>query len=496
MKVLFAFLLISGLNGVVTQENHCQSIPLPPEISFDETSSPGSILFIGDQTNSTTQKWNLSDTNPQVSLEFKNQTYSVLLQQSRDLDVNPCSLAEYQFIQRVSCTGPDGSPKDGDLTFKVNPVNEYSPSAVNREPVHINEGDHLSQIFIRRMFDSFEDRDCPKENPVISISKAAGENDARDYFTVNNATGFLYQTKNFDYEETKFQCGLGQTGGILNITAKDGPHTVTTILTVNFVDVDDTPPVFVRYGCSITCYSCAVPDLSVTINYFDQGIVKTEPSSIKAVDPDSQTNITYSLDVYPEKYKDNIEFENGSFILNQSFANFSNFGESSDFSVVVVLQAMGDNGQKSDNFTLTVNVTVPPPTTPEQTTEPQTTQPTTTEEVTSQPTSSPTTISPSTPTTRTPSTARPTTTPAPTTPAPIEKANPDKSTDNKVLIIVLPIVAALILIILIVVIIKMRKSQPQQKYNLGEKNVNGDTGHDETSTEMDNHAFKDEKEGV
>lgn len=44
--------------------------------------------------------------------------------------------------------------------------------------------------------------------------------DARQYFTVNSSTGYLYQIKHFDYEDTNIQCGMGKGGGFLNITAE------------------------------------------------------------------------------------------------------------------------------------------------------------------------------------------------------------------------------------------------------------------------------------
>lgn len=37
---------------------------------------------------------------------------------------------------------------------------------------------------------------------------------------VNSSTGYLYQIKHFDYENTTIQCGLGKGGGFLNITAE------------------------------------------------------------------------------------------------------------------------------------------------------------------------------------------------------------------------------------------------------------------------------------
>ena len=42
--------------------------------------------------------------------------------------------------------------------------------------------------------------------------------------------------------------------------------------------------------------------------------------------------------VQPEKYQNNVVFENGTFILLQSFSNISGFGEDSDFRVTVILQ--------------------------------------------------------------------------------------------------------------------------------------------------------------
>lgn len=44
------------------------------------------------------------------------------------------------------------------------------------------------------------------------------------------------------------------------------------------------------------------------------------------------------LIVYPTKYKDIIRFEDGRFVLLQSFANFSEYREESDFSVIVTIQ--------------------------------------------------------------------------------------------------------------------------------------------------------------
>ncbi|XP_062608359.1 uncharacterized protein LOC134270186 [Saccostrea cucullata] len=182
------------------------------------------------------------------------------------------------------------------LRFFVKPVNEYPPIAVRNDTIRIQEGEGPTPIYIARMFDFFQDRDCPRDRPIFIISKTTEKADASEYFTVNTTSGFLYQIKNFDYEDTGIQCGLGKTGGILNVTAKYGSYTMSTILNVNFTDVDDTPPVFVRDDCSTTCYSCPVPAIFVTIDYFDQGIIKTEPSHLKAIDTDSpRSKITYNL---------------------------------------------------------------------------------------------------------------------------------------------------------------------------------------------------------
>lgn len=53
---------------------------------------------------------------------------------------------------------------------------------------------------------------------------------------------------------------------------QDGPHTTSKPLKVMFVDVDDTPPVFVRSECSLTCYSCPVSAINVNVEYAYQVI--------------------------------------------------------------------------------------------------------------------------------------------------------------------------------------------------------------------------------
>uniref|UniRef100_K1QT07 Cadherin domain-containing protein n=1 Tax=Magallana gigas TaxID=29159 RepID=K1QT07_MAGGI len=154
-----------------------------------------------------------------------------------------------------------------------------------------------------------------------------------------SSTGYLLQGKRFDYEDTAIQCGLGKGGGYLNITAEDGPYKISTSLSVMFVDVDDTPPVFVHSDCSSTCFACSVSAINANIQYADQGTVVTNPPRIKALDPDTDpTNILYSMEVYPEKYRDNIRFDNGIFVLLKSFGNFSGYAEKSDFTVTVTLQ--------------------------------------------------------------------------------------------------------------------------------------------------------------
>lgn len=50
------------------------------------------------------------------------------------------------------------------------------------------------------------------------------------------------------------------------------------------------------------------------------------------------TNSFLFLIVYPTKYKDIIRFENGRFVLLQSFANFSEYRKESDFTVIVTIQ--------------------------------------------------------------------------------------------------------------------------------------------------------------
>lgn len=55
---------------------------------------------------------------------------------------------------------------------------------------------------------------------LFSITVSLIQKDVSEYFTINSTTGYLYQTKQFDYEESTIQCGMGKEGGFLNITAE------------------------------------------------------------------------------------------------------------------------------------------------------------------------------------------------------------------------------------------------------------------------------------
>lgn len=154
--------------------------------------------------------------------------------------------------------------------------------------------------------------------PLFSIQK-----DASEYFTVNSTTGYLYQTKQFDYEESTIQCGIGKEGGFLNITAevnyiyisqlvfkslckcklhiyimlfnstlynifisllssiyclslyqfhfiKDGLHKTSKSLSVTFINIDDAPPVFVNSDCSNVCLKCPLSSLSAFVHITHQ----------------------------------------------------------------------------------------------------------------------------------------------------------------------------------------------------------------------------------
>lgn len=47
---------------------------------------------------------------------------------------------------------------------------------------------------------------------------------------------------------------------------------ISKILQVTFVDVDDTPPMFVNSGCTSTCYACPVTAINANTHYGDQVI--------------------------------------------------------------------------------------------------------------------------------------------------------------------------------------------------------------------------------
>eukprot|EP00105_Crassostrea_gigas_P038624 XP_019922772.1 PREDICTED: uncharacterized protein LOC105328197 isoform X3 [Crassostrea gigas] len=304
----------------------CLSFPIPMNIYFNESSASGSVIFVSSETKSQTKEWFLTSIEPRVALTCVKQTYQVVLLSEVDLDVpNPsdtCFPPQLQFMQRITCFRHFLDPIIHWVTFHVRQVNDNPPEA--------------------------------EKLPDIQIS----EKDASEYFTINSTTGYLYQTKQFDYEESTIQCGIGKEGGFLNITAEDGLYKTSKSLSVAFINIDDAPPVFVNSDCSNVCFKCPLSSLSAFVHITHQGLIPTNPPAIKAIYPGS--NVVYDMDVYPTKYSDNIRFENGTFVLPQSFANFSGYAEESDFTVTVIMQATGSNGQTSDKFPFSIHLNTRP----------------------------------------------------------------------------------------------------------------------------------------
>lgn len=304
MKGIFTVVIFYYIKAIVAQDS-CQQFPIPDHVYFDESSS----------------------------------------------------------TERISCVGTDGQPVDKIVTFHLQPVNEYPPDVNTVPDINISEGNFSLPLYLYRLFDYFKDRDCPKERLMLSISDySSKEKDVGGYFMVNNSTGYLYQVRHFDYEDTDIQCGLGKGGGFVNIRAEDGLHKTSKSLSVTFINIDDAPPVVVNSVCSTVCFTCPISSLSAFVHITHQGPIITDPPGVKAIDLDTkQSNIiVYTLDVYPTKYKDIIWFEDSRFVLLQSFANFSKYKEESDFTVIVTMQATGSNGQASDKFSFTIYVMVGP----------------------------------------------------------------------------------------------------------------------------------------
>eukprot|EP00105_Crassostrea_gigas_P038625 XP_019922773.1 PREDICTED: uncharacterized protein LOC105328185 isoform X2 [Crassostrea gigas] len=305
-------------------------------VYFNETAASGSVIFVSNETKAIRKEWSLSSYDPRVALTFVKGTYQVVLLSAVDLDVanlgDICSPPE-QFVQRITCYRNGQDPIIHWITFQVQPVNENPP-----------EADTL---------------------PEIRIS----EKDVGEYFMINSSTGFLSQVKHFDYEDTEIQCNLGKGGGFVKIIAEDGLYKTSKSLSVTFINIDDAPPVFVNSDCSTVCYKCPILSLSAIVHFTYHGPILTNPPGIKAIDLDTEQSniIDYNLDIYPTKYKDIIRFEDGRFVLLQSFANFSEYKKESDFTVIVTIQATGSNGQ-TGNCTLLIRVVDTPGTALKQTT--------------------------------------------------------------------------------------------------------------------------------
>lgn len=55
---------------------------------------------------------------------------------------------------------------------------------------------------------------------IFALFSSSLQKDASQYFMVNSSTGYLYQIKHFDYENTTIQCVLAKGGGNINISAE------------------------------------------------------------------------------------------------------------------------------------------------------------------------------------------------------------------------------------------------------------------------------------
>lgn len=342
-------------------------------VYFNETTASGSVIFVSNETNAIRKEWSLSSSEPRVALTFVKGTYQVVLLSAVDLDVanlgDVCSPPE-QFVQRITCYRNGQDPIIHWITFQAQPVNENPPNADTLPDIQISEGNVSLPLFLYPLLDYFKDRDCPKERLVLSISKnSRNKKDVGEYFMINSSTGFLSQVKHFDYEDTEIQCNLGKGGGFVKIIAEDGLYKTSKSLSVTFINIDDAPPVFVNNDCSTVCSKCPILSLSAIVHFTYHGPILTNPPGIKAIDLDTEQSniIDYNLDIYPTKYKDIIRFENGRFVLLQSFANFSEYRKESDFTVIVTIQATGSNGQTSKKLSFTIYVMVAPISSSQQT---------------------------------------------------------------------------------------------------------------------------------
>lgn len=167
----------------------CLLLPFPDKVYFDETSSAGSIIFVSNETSSTNQDWRI-DTSTRVELTFVKQTYQIALLSGVDLDVtNPrdnCISSLQQFVQILTCFRTGGlEPVSKQVTFHIQPVNEYPPDVDAVPDIQISEGNVSLPYYLAGLLIYFKDRDCPKKHLVLSISKYSRiEGDARQYFTV------------------------------------------------------------------------------------------------------------------------------------------------------------------------------------------------------------------------------------------------------------------------------------------------------------------------
>ena len=79
---------------------------------------------------------------------------------------------------------------------------------------------------------------------------------------VNSSSGFLYQIKRFDYEDTEIQCRQGQGGGFLTIVAEVPSYNLFTGDFIKFIWKIE------KRKNLTSCYILSQPVLNNTLQWF------------------------------------------------------------------------------------------------------------------------------------------------------------------------------------------------------------------------------------
>ncbi|XP_069106475.1 uncharacterized protein [Argopecten irradians] len=383
--MLYLCLVLRPVTG-----HQCGNLSLPATITIPETTTPGTPIY---ELNSTgtetgTKPWTLQNTE-YFQFSYQSSIYQLTL--TKKIDVN-CQ-KERLFTLDFTC-GNQSKVMVVTVPFTDKNVPTWITSNINKN-LELNESLLLGTPVLD-LDGAVDDRDCYKDGNIIEVARytAVNQHDASSFFSYNATSKQVYLSRVFDYDEMYCDFNFKLVHGVLYFNLKlypdNDPKSISQEkITVNFTDVDDEPPVFLKYkGCKECLSKCKSTSQSHTIR-LERDIQSNLTFETMAKDFDTEEeDLEYTIiEVIPDyllNYVD-IDSQNGTVNLQISEGIIGSGNDTVKLDQINIVLQVRERylNQSSDNLTLTLTVLYPTTTTTTSTTT-TTQEPTTTFDLTTE----------------------------------------------------------------------------------------------------------------